>query len=341
MISFTYQASLEKSNVQEGGLAAVSIGEVTVTTIKGQPQSLPLTGTQSRPLPVLFVAWVVTLLVSILPNILWTELTGATPAWVFWAKIALLLFAAALTIVRPAIKPLRAYFVIFLTLLLAEALFFRVGNIAQWQEWFGGAGVSFSREMLGVQLLRLAVTAVMIAMLFVIKRRRSEFFLVKGELDAPAAPVRWLIDKPVGWVRLGWMLTLCITLGTLLFLVLAGKPSSTMLKSVLPLLPAVMVLAAINAFNESVNYRAALLAPLHTAVGGAQAMLVAAAFFGIGHFYGVPYGPIGVVMAFVLGWFLNKSMLETKGFFWPWFIHFWQDVAIFSFMAIGSVNPGG
>lgn len=309
-----------------------------MTTLKGQSPSL--TRTQSRPLPVLVVAWVVTLLVSILPNILWTELTGATPAWVFWAKIALLVFAAAFTFVWPAIKPLRPYFVIFLTLLLAEELFFRVGNIAQWQEWFGGAGVSFSREMLGVQLLRLAVTVVIIAMLFAIMRRRSEFFLVTGELDAPAAPVRWLIDKPVGWIRLGWVLTVCITLGTLLFLILAGLPSLAMLKSALPLLPAVMVLAAMNAFSESVSYRAALLSPLHTVVGGVQAMLLAAAFFGIGHFYGVPFGPIGAVMAFVLGWFLNKSMLETKGFFWPWFIHFWQDVATFSFMAIGSVNPG-
>jgi hypothetical protein len=46
-------------------------------------------------------------------------------------------------------------------------------------------------------------------------------------------------------------------------------------------------------------------------------------------------------MAGFLGWFLGKSMLETRGLFWAWFIHFWQDVLIFAFLAIGSIRPGG
>jgi hypothetical protein len=46
-------------------------------------------------------------------------------------------------------------------------------------------------------------------------------------------------------------------------------------------------------------------------------------------------------MSTFLGWMLGKAMLETRGFFWAWFIHFWQDVAIFSFMAIGAVTAGG
>jgi hypothetical protein len=34
-------------------------------------------------------------------------------------------------------------------------------------------------------------------------------------------------------------------------------------------------------------------------------------------------------------------MQETRGMFWAWFIHFWQVVWIFSFMAIGAIIPGG
>jgi hypothetical protein len=34
-------------------------------------------------------------------------------------------------------------------------------------------------------------------------------------------------------------------------------------------------------------------------------------------------------------------MLETKGFFWSWAIHFVMDVLIFSPMAVGSIAPGG
>jgi uncharacterized protein len=46
-------------------------------------------------------------------------------------------------------------------------------------------------------------------------------------------------------------------------------------------------------------------------------------------------------MAGFLGWFLGKAMVETRGLFWPWFIHFVHDVLIFSFMAVGSVMAGG
>ena len=96
-----------------------------------------------------------------------------------------------------------------------------------------------------------------------------------------------------------------------------------------------------NAFSEEMAYHAALLAPLYNAVGHSHALLLSAALFGLWHYYGVPYGVIGMIMAGILGWLLGKSMLETKGLFWAWFIHFWQDVAIFSFMAAGSIVAGG
>ena len=55
----------------------------------------------------------------------------------------------------------------------------------------------------------------------------------------------------------------------------------------------------------------------------------------------VTIGVVGVLLATFLGWILAKSMQETRGLFWAWFIHFWQDVWIFSFMAVGSIVPGG
>ena len=35
-------------------------------------------------------------------------------------------------------------------------------------------------------------------------------------------------------------------------------------------------------------------------------------------------------MAGFLGWLLAKSVAETQGVFWAWFIHFQQDVLIFA-----------
>ncbi len=35
-----------------------------------------------------------------------------------------------------------------------------------------------------------------------------------------------------------------------------------------------------------------------------------------------------------LAWILGKSMLETRGLLWPWFIHFVPDVVIFASYAV-------
>lgn len=61
----------------------------------------------------------------------------------------------------------------------------------------------------------------------------------------------------------------------------------------------------------------------------------------MGHYYGAPYGITGVLMAYFLGWFLGKSIIETKGIFWAWMIHFVQDFLIMLFLAFGTVTLGG
>ena len=106
----------------------------------------------------------------------------------------------------------------------------------------------------------------------------------------------------------------------------------------MPLVPVAVFIAAINAFNEEFTLRAAPLSELCNSIGKQQALMITTLFFGIGHFYGVPSGFLGILLASFLGWFLGKSMLETKGFFWAWLIHFLPDVFIFSFFAISAIN---
>jgi membrane protease YdiL (CAAX protease family) len=93
-------------------------------------------------------------------------------------------------------------------------------------------------------------------------------------------------------------------------------------------------IAAINAFNEEFTLRAAPLSELYRIVGKQQALMITSVFFGLGHYYGIPNGVLGVLLSGFLGWFLGKSLLETKGFFWAWLIHFIPDVFIFTFLAI-------
>jgi membrane protease YdiL (CAAX protease family) len=292
-------------------------------------------------LSLLTFAWIATLALSNLPNILIQELEVSLPLSLLATKLALLVACFGITFVWKPAQALRRYLLVFLILLLSDALAAWVSTTAMWQNGFGGAA-PFTTEMMGTQLLRLGTALLMASSLWLIYRRRRGYFFAFGDLSAPAAPVRWLgIERPVSWRRLGWLSACCITLGTLAFLLLFGTPMTISLMNLMPLLPAVVLFAALNAFSEEMTYRAALLAPLRDAVGSTHALLLTAALFGLWHFYGVPYGAIGVVLAGFLGWYLGKSMVETNGVFWAWFIHFWQDVAIFSFIAFGSMNVGG
>jgi hypothetical protein len=60
--------------------------------------------------------------------------------------------------------------------------------------------------------------------------------------------------------------------------------------------------------------------------------------FAVMHDYSAVNGVTGVLLTIFMGWMLTKAMLETRGFFWPWLLHFTQDVIIFWFFAAGSTG---
>ncbi len=288
------------------------------------------------------VAWGMMLSVSLLPDIILQYVTGGRPSWLVEARFFVLGGLIFGSFFWTPLFRLRSFIIILAAILLIEFKKGDVNGSTLWQTWFSAPGAGFGRAMFGEQLLRLAGAAIVGLLLFGLRFRPKDFFLAKGELNALAAPVGWLgINKPIGWTKLGVFGGLYISLGTLLFLVIGGRPSPDTLLALLPSLPLVVLLAAMNAFSEEFVFRGALLAPLLAAVGRRQGVLLTAVYFGLAHFYGVPYGPVGVVMASLLGWFLGKCMVETKGIVWPWFIHFLQDVMIFSFMAMGAIVAGG
>jgi hypothetical protein len=287
-------------------------------------------------------AWVIMLFASLLPNILVAEIINAPTTWLFWARVGVLAVLALLSLAIPLLKPLRAFLILLAAIYLIEMGVSRAAQLPFWQAWFGGANVPFTTDMVGIQLQRLVVALLMIVVLLVLGFSRRQFFLVKGDLRAPVEPVQLRgFPNQDNWMRFGIQWSVYITLGTLTFLFIAGRPSGSALLLALPILPAVFLFAAMNAFSEEITYRSALLAPLVGIIDPRQAIYITALFFGIGHYYGVPYGILGVLMSSFLGWLLGKAMVETRGFFWAWFIHFLQDVAIFSFMAVGSIIPGG
>lgn len=301
-----------------------------------------MTDAETRKIRIIF-AWCIVILVSLLPKILPQEILNWNIPYGFQTIIAvsIIITGLALTLLWEPIKPLRMYMLLFLLLVSIQWLVFTyIGNVPIIKGWLNDP--SFNVFMLTELLLKLIISFAIIAFLQLIKKDSKSFFLTLGNTSASVEPVRWLgVSRGENWKKFGLLLSLFISLGTLTFLIIAGSPPIDIVIKALPFLPAVLLAAALNSFNEEMTYKASFLSVLEDPVGKDHALLLMAAFFGIFHFYGIPYGVIGVIMAAFLGWILGKSMLETRGMFWAWFIHFWQDVLIFAFLAIGSIIPGG
>lgn len=297
----------------------------------------------SANLTVKIAAWSVVLLCSLLPRVILQEIFGQTVSMGMQAVISLgvIAFALLVALIWQPLHGLRHFLILFLVFTGIRWLVYeQLDRLPVYRSWL--TNPSFNVFMLAEQSLHLVVTLVMVAALFMLGKKRADFYLARGDISAPAAGVNWLgVRQGEAWSRAGLRLTIYISLGTLAFLVIAGRPPAEFVLKALPYLPAVLLAAALNAFNEEVSYKAGFLSVLEGPVGARQAVYMVAVYFGIAHYYGVPYGVVGVLLATFLGWLLARSMQETRGLFWAWFIHFWQDVWIFSFLAIGSIIPGG
>lgn len=287
------------------------------------------------------IAWLALITVAALPEIVAFEMLSQPAVPLFTVKLAIL---AVLTLIAVIVRSLRAIvpFLIIVGVILAGE--WARGELAATPFWDRVTRGSPEVDLLVGQLSRLALTGVLIVTALIVRRRDAGYlYLAPGHIRAPMKAVVWLgfKDDQIRWSRFGWMSALAVGSGTLLFLWLGGgemmRAAGT---QVVRNLPIVLLLATMNAFSEEVTFRSVLLAPLRDVVSPRHAVMMTAVFFGILHFYGVPYGLAGVAMSGFLGWLLGKAMVETNGLFWPWFIHFVQDVLIFSFVLVG-LRPGG
>jgi membrane protease YdiL (CAAX protease family) len=110
------------------------------------------------------------------------------------------------------------------------------------------------------------------------------------------------------------------------------------LRNFTPFLPWVLLFSLSNSFSEEVIYRLGVIVPLAGSVDTTYILLVCAIAFGAPHLRGMPNGIAGALMAGLLGWLLAKSVVETGGLFWAWFIHFLQDIVIFSALVMAAAT---
>jgi len=291
----------------------------------------------------LIVAWAATLAASTLTLIPWRELLGGEPGWWWGATAIIVASLSASTLLVEGLRPVRGYLTII-------SLIFFLGFGGGWQMglvplirgsklWIDSVeNASWVVSALTTHLLRLVIPLTILGYLLARSRSLRDIYLVKGEVSAMAEPSRIIgMNKPEPWTRIGSVFAVIFSAGMVAFTLLSARPSVDVLIRVLPLLPIAAVIAVMNGFNEEFTLRAAPLSELVTAVGKDQALLMTTVFFGLGHFYGVPPNLVGVALAGFLGWFLGKSILETRGFFWAWLIHFVQDVFVFTFLAMAVV----
>jgi membrane protease YdiL (CAAX protease family) len=291
---------------------------------------------QSDPLARL-IAWSA-VIASTVPEIIWQE-SGHRMSFWFTGTESLLLVLTALAVLRFSRLRQMARFIFALAALnfgwdfLAPALgrtsfFHSLSENASW-----GAQLFIARvpTLSGILLMGFTLIGSRIT--------RRDLFLSRGNLSAPAQPMPFIgLRKPIPWTVFGPALLVVFGVALPLFLYFMVYPDFTDRGRILRCLPWILLVAALNAASEEFQFRSVLLAHLRNVVSPAEGALLTAVLFGLGHYYGQPSGPLGVVMAGIAGWFWARSMIDTRGSFWAFFIHLVQDIVILSFLAVATAT---
>lgn len=301
-----------------------------MTTIASTPQK------SNRSL--ITIAWIVTALVSALPDIVFSEITGSVPSWLIFAKMGILAGMGFAALRFKPFRPLLNFFTVMIAFFALLELRPHFNFTLPFLQNLFGASL-FDQRMQAEQTGKLVVAVFMILILFALGYKRQGFFLARGDLKALIKPVKLLgFPKPEPWTKFGLLWSFCIAAGLGVALYLGMKPSGSLFLKMLPILPSIIFYAALNSFNEEMIFRAPMLATLEPVSGGLNALWMAAYFFGISHYFGVPSGIFGAVASIFMGWILSKAMLETRGLFWSWWIHLLSDIVIFSFLTMGLLQ---
>jgi uncharacterized protein len=142
---------------------------------------------------------------------------------------------------------------------------------------------------------------------------------------------RFTLPKNNNWNFYGPMMAFSFTLGTALFMTISvTSQNGLMNESFFGLVPLVLLFSATNAWSEEIFSRLVIVVGLNGKINPITICWISGIVFGIPHFFfGTPSGLFGIIMSGMLGWFLAKSVIETRGLGWALFIHFLQDVVIF------------
>ncbi len=291
---------------------------------------------------VISLAWFAMVIASSIGIIILTEFGIVYPYWYPWIHVGVLGVLLIISLFFKILYPIRMYIAILLLLFLLGfgggwnwGLVPYIRQLQFWIDWENTA--SWGWESLTLHSLRLVPAAVILLFLIMTGNKFRDFYLILGDIRANVEPTIIIgMKKPEPWPKIGLIFTAIFTLGTFIFSVIVNPIPWSQFRTNWFYLPIAVIIAAMNAFNEEFSLRAAPLSQLYVSLGKTHSLLITSIYFGLGHYYGVPSGIIGVLLSTFLGWFIGKSLIETKGFFWAWLIHFVPDIVIFSFYALSA-----
>ncbi len=187
------------------------------------------------------------------------------------------------------------------------------------------------------QALQLVLTAIVLLLVSLLNPANFARFFRLGDVNAHISKIAWLgVTGTETWLEIASSIGVFITFGTAIFMFFqlkkAGADYRYFLFSLLWALPFSMA----NAFSEEAIFRIGIVSPLYGIFSVSAIVLVSAVVFGAPHYFGMPSGIVGALMAGFLGWLLALSLVETQGLLLAWVIHFVQDVVIITSMILMS-----
>ncbi len=201
-------------------------------------------------------------------------------------------------------------------------------------------GQTYLSFQLHYQLFLLGLALVSMLSSYVLNPTSFQSMLSVGNISAVGEELKIFgIQKGDSWLQTGLSLSFFISVGTAVFMYfqLQGKDIDYRLLQTGFLW--ILLFSLTNSFAEEIIFRVGLNAPLNGLISPNKIFLISAVIFGLAHYKGMPSGLIGVVLAGLLGYVLSKSIQETGGLFWAWWIHFLQDVIIITAVFLIKNSP--
>lgn len=204
--------------------------------------------------------------------------------------------------------------------------------------------LAFMDAELKYQIITLALSGVLVLLCFLLARLQFHTYFAWGKswgrnaAKVEAVPLLGIkAEDNETWQQVGRNFAIIISSVTAIIIYFQVLKGAELSEKIVTLLPLSVLFAASNAFVEETITRFGVVCALEQLVPKQAILLTSAFIFGTVHYLGVPGGWAGVVAAGFLGWLLAKSILETQGLFWAWFIHFLQDVIIFTGLFISQL----